>query len=84
MERKRKTDQAFADAIIAVGSQVAYAKLVGRSQAAVSERLNGGKPMWAEDVLAVETATGISRHALRPDLYPMEDAPAPARDGGQA
>jgi len=26
----------------------------------------------AERVLAVEKATGISRHVLRPDIYPLE------------
>lgn len=26
----------------------------------------------AERVLAVEKATGISRHTLRPDIYPIE------------
>lgn len=30
-------------------------------------------------VLAVEALTGISRHELRPDIYPREPAPAPKR-----
>jgi DNA-binding transcriptional regulator YdaS (Cro superfamily) len=30
----------------------------------------------AERVLQVEKATGVSRHDLRPDLYPREDASA--------
>jgi DNA-binding transcriptional regulator YdaS (Cro superfamily) len=29
-------------------------------------------------VLAVEAATGVSRHDLRPDLYPRETAERPA------
>lgn len=28
----------------------------------------------AERVLALEAATGVSRHELRPDLYPQETA----------
>jgi len=27
----------------------------------------------AERVLAIEAATGVSRHELRPDIYPVED-----------
>lgn len=27
----------------------------------------------AERVLAIEAATGVSRHELRPDIYPVDD-----------
>ena len=30
--------------------------------------------MSAQFVLKAEAATGISRHELRPDIYPIEDA----------
>lgn len=46
------------------------------SQQLISYRYNRGLPLPAEYVLATERATGISRHDLRPDLYPREDAAA--------
>lgn len=67
---------AFRQAIEVVGGQVALAELVGVTQSAVSKRLAAGKPLWPEHVLKVEAATGVSRHDLRPDLYPREDSPA--------
>ena len=36
--------------------------------------LNRARRASAEYVLAIEAATGVSRHDLRPDLYPREDA----------
>lgn len=51
-----------------VGGQAELAKLIGVTAQAVSQ--------WGEvpplRVLAVERASGISRHELRPDLYPAE------------
>lgn len=74
----------LAQAVRAVGSQSAFGRLVGKSQASVHELLRDGKPLWAESVLKVEAETGVSRHDLRPDLYPRESAPPPppARDLG--
>jgi DNA-binding transcriptional regulator YdaS (Cro superfamily) len=34
----------------------------------------GHRLVPAERALAIEEATGISRHDLRPDIYPREDA----------
>ena len=53
-------------------SQVAVARAVGVSPQAVSEVLRRGKRVPAEWCLALETATSgaITRHDLRPDLYP--------------
>lgn len=52
----------------ALGSSVELAKRLGITSQAVSQ--------WhrcpAERVLDVERATGISRHDLRPDIYPRE------------
>ncbi len=54
------------------GSQQALADLLGlRSQGAVQNWIMRGR-IPAERVLAVEAATGVSRHDLRPDLYPRE------------
>lgn len=68
--------QAFALAVERIGSQTAMAKLCEVTQGAVSKRIRGDQPIWPDKVLKVEAATGISRHELRPDLYPREEPPA--------
>ncbi|QBF27479.1 Rha family transcriptional regulator [Pseudomonas tructae] len=57
-------DQAIAQA----GSGAMLAKIVGITPMAISHWKVRGIP--AHHVLSIEAATGISRHALRPDLYP--------------
>jgi DNA-binding transcriptional regulator YdaS (Cro superfamily) len=69
------------EAVRIVGSQSALGRLLGVTQASVWAWLKDGKPLptgpvaptgelnW---VLKVEQATGVSRHDLRPDLYPRE------------
>ena len=57
-------------------TQTALAELIGVTQAAVSIWLSKGQALPPEHVLAVEAATGISRHDLRPDIYPRDDAAA--------
>lgn len=47
---------------------------LGVSQASVCQWLRNRKVLSAESVLAVETATGVSRHLLRPDLWPAPNA----------
>jgi TorA maturation chaperone TorD len=58
-------DQGLQEAISAAGGVSELARRVGISQPSVSN--------WdripAERVLAVEAATGVARHVLRPDLY---------------
>lgn len=71
---------AFRKAVDIVGGQVAFANLVGVTQGAVSKRLKDRRPLQAENVLAVEEATGISRHDLRPDIYPREAGAAAGDD----
>jgi DNA-binding transcriptional regulator YdaS (Cro superfamily) len=53
-------------------SQVAVARAVGVSPQAVSEILRRGRRVPAEWCLPIETATAgaVTRHDLRPDLYP--------------
>lgn len=58
------------------GSQAALASQIGVSTTAVWKMLNKAQRASAEFVLKIEAATGISRHDLRPDLYPREDTPA--------
>jgi DNA-binding transcriptional regulator YdaS (Cro superfamily) len=63
-----------------LGSQSALARLCGVSQQSVSKWVMLNKELPAKHVLAVEEATGISRHDLRPDIYPREEGPAAASD----
>jgi DNA-binding transcriptional regulator YdaS (Cro superfamily) len=51
------------------------ARLLGIAQPSVWYWLHKAKPLPAEHVLTVEAATGISRHDLRPDIYPRDLAP---------
>lgn len=44
----------------------------GVSQPTVWRWLNQSKQLPAEHVLTAEAATGVSRHLLRPDIYPLE------------
>jgi DNA-binding transcriptional regulator YdaS (Cro superfamily) len=55
-------------------SQVAVARAVGVTPQAVSDVLRRNKRVPAEWCLALERATqgAVTRHELRPDLYPAE------------
>jgi len=64
--------QALQRAVEAVGSQSEFARLLGVSQTAVWKWLQSSKRLPAEHVLTVEQATGVYRHWLRPDIYPVE------------
>lgn len=64
-------------AVRRAGSQSAFARIIGRSQPTVYEWLRGNRPLPAEHVLTVERETGVSKHLLRPDLYPAEPSPTP-------
>jgi DNA-binding transcriptional regulator YdaS (Cro superfamily) len=61
--------QALERAVASVGGQAKFARLIGVTAQAVSQ--------WDEvpplRVLAVESVSGVSRHELRPDLYPLDD-----------
>jgi len=64
--------EALERAIKAVGGLAGLAAPLGISMQAISQ--------WDEvpplRVLAVERVSGVSRHDLRPDLYPLETARA--------
>lgn len=68
---------ALAQAIDLVGGQTQLARLLGVKQANVWHWLNKAERVPGEYVLAIEAATGgqVTRHALRPDLYPDIQAP---------
>lgn len=68
-------------AVAVLGSQQAAAQVIGIKQQSVSDVLRAGRKAPAEWVLPLERATLakgaiVTRHQLRPDLYPLED------DGG--
>ncbi|MBI0530382.1 MAG: helix-turn-helix domain-containing protein [Sphingomonas sp.] len=67
---------ALAAAVSKIGSQSGFARVCSVSQAAVWKWLERGKQLPAEHVLRVEQATGVSRHLLRPDIYPAPVAAA--------
>ncbi|WP_087945443.1 transcriptional regulator [Pseudomonas chlororaphis] len=55
-------------AIAVAGSGVALANAIGASPMCVSHWKARGIP--ARHVVKIESVTGVSRHELRPDLYP--------------
>lgn len=66
-------------AIEAVGGQKPLADAIGVHPSLISQWRSGHRPVSAERCRAIEAATGVSRYALRPDVF----GPAPdpeARD----
>ena len=64
--------EALQAALIEAKSQSALARICGVGQPAVSKWLQSGKHLPAEHVIAVERKTGVSKHLLRPDIYPVD------------
>ena len=64
------TVEAIKEASELAGGQTALAAKLGVRQSTVSNWINRDKSVPAERVLAIEAATGVSRHRLRPDIYP--------------
>lgn len=61
---------ALASACEAVGGEAKLAELIGKTRSHVSTwKFRGMIP--AEMALPIERASGVSRHVLRPDLYPF-------------
>ncbi|SEE13102.1 Putative antitoxin of toxin-antitoxin system, YdaS/YdaT [Pseudomonas coleopterorum] len=69
------TQNAAVRAAEAAGSQSALARVLGCTPQNIQRWCATGR-IPAERVLTVERATGISRHELRPDLYPSESLSA--------
>lgn len=68
---------ALAKAIERLKTQAGLAEAVGTTQSLVGYWLNKSKRgVPAEWVLRVEAASGVSRHELRPDLYPVAETRA--------
>lgn len=58
-----------------LGGYSAIARVVGVTPQAVSEKIRRGKPASPNWCLPIERETGgkITRHDLRPDLYPIDE-----------
>lgn len=61
-------NEALQKAIEKAGSQRALAQRLGITDSAISQWARVPTPR----VLDVERITGVSRHELRPDIYPVE------------
>lgn len=56
----------------AVGGEARLAELIGKTRSHVSTwKLRGMIP--PEQAIPIERVSGVSRHVLRPDLYPVEE-----------
>lgn len=64
-------ESALEAAIKVAGTSQKFAEMIGVTPQAISQ----WRRVPALRVLTVEKATGISRHDLRPDIYPREDMP---------
>ena len=81
MQSQATPFEALQAAVARAGSQSAMARLCGVSQTAVWKWIQSGKRLPAELCLLVERETGVSKHLLRPDLYPADlSASLPADD----
>jgi DNA-binding transcriptional regulator YdaS (Cro superfamily) len=65
--------EALQEAVQKVGGQKALGDLLETSQPRVWNWIHRDKKVPAEYVLKIERLTGVSRHDLRPDLYPVEN-----------
>lgn len=74
---------AFERAVAAAGSQSELARLIGCTPANIHQLLKARRLLTARFVIPAETATGVSRHELRPDLYPREEDTSPPRNPAQ-
>jgi DNA-binding transcriptional regulator YdaS (Cro superfamily) len=71
--------EALLQAVDTLRTQTELARICGVTPTAVWKWLQSTKRLPAEYVLRVEAATGVSRHHLRPDIYPVDLPPASSR-----
>lgn len=72
MKMKPTRFEALKLVIDAYGTQEGAADAFGVSQSSISRWLSQSKRLPAEYVIQAEADTGISRHCIRPDIYPLE------------
>lgn len=83
MAIEHQIDTPFAQAVRTIGSQSATARIIGKSQTAVYNKLKARGRVWDTAVLKLEAVTGIPKHVLRPDLFEAPaDAPFPPVSDG--
>lgn len=68
------SQEALQRAVEIVGGQTALAEKLGVKQGHIWYWLNKANRAPAEQAIAIEAATGgqVTRHQLRPDIYPAE------------
>lgn len=76
--RTKTPFQALSECERKAGSQAALGRALGLSSTAVWKWFQSTKRLPAEHVLNAERIYGVSRHDLRPDIYPV-DYPAAER-----
>jgi DNA-binding transcriptional regulator YdaS (Cro superfamily) len=76
MAPKTTPFEAFVTAVEIAGGQTKFAALCGCTQGNIWQLLNNKSPLPARYVIAAEAGTGISRHILRPDIYPPHEVAA--------
>lgn len=64
--------QALLEAVRVAGSQAALGRICNVTQPSVWGWIHLKRRLPAEHVLTVEASLGVSRHLLRPDIYPRE------------
>ncbi len=72
MEGNRTRYEALKACRHAAGSDSQMARDLGVPQSTMWRWLNQTKQLPAEHVLKAERLYGVSRHELRPDIYPVE------------
>ena len=70
MSKQPTRFEALKKAISNAKTQSNFAKGIGISEARVSQLVTQSKQLPAEYVLKAEQLFGVSRHDLRPDIYP--------------
>lgn len=73
MQHSPWTNTPLGRAVEAAGGQTKLALKIGKTQGHISKWLQRGR-VPAECVLPIERASGVSRHDLRPDIYPRRGA----------
>ena len=76
IESQRLAIEAFKLAHERAGGHSALARICGCTPANIKQLIDRGSQLPGRFVLKTEAKTGVSRHDLRPDLYPREDPPA--------
>ncbi|MFC3581104.1 transcriptional regulator [Sphingomonas hylomeconis] len=68
---------AFKQAVALAPGQIAFANICRCTQGNISQLLRAGSLLPERFVIKVEAATGVPRHELRPDIYPIEQPHLP-------